>query len=54
MAMSWSQPTPRSRSQMARASSGLGAKGALRASTTTKSLPSPFILRNGRLMGQAI
>ena len=32
----------------------LGAKGALRASTTTKSLPSPFIFRNGRLMGIGI
>src|SRR5215469_10268868 len=38
---------------MARASASLGAKGCERASTTTKSLPSPFIFRNGRLMGAA-
>ncbi len=54
MEMSWSQPIPLARSAMARTSSALGANGADRASTTTKSLPSPFILRNGRLMGADI
>ena len=51
---SWSQPIPRSRSAIARTSSALGAKGVSRASTTTKSLPSPFIFRNGRLMARDI
>ena len=54
IAISWSQPIPPSRSAMARVSATLGAKGCERASTTTKSLPSPFIFRNGRLMGSAI
>ena len=54
METSWSQPIPRSRSAIARTSSALGAKGAERASTTTKSLPSPFNFRNGRLMAPAI
>ena len=54
MAMSWSQPTPLARSAMARTWSALGAKGWERASTTTKSLPSPFIFRNGRLMAADI
>ncbi len=53
MAISWSQPIPLSRSAIARASASLGANGCERASTTTKSLPSPFIFRNGRLMGGA-
>ena len=48
--ISWSQPIPVVRSAMARTSSGVGAKGAVRVSTTTKSLPSPFIFRNGRVM----
>src|SRR6185437_10289720 len=52
MAMSWSQPTPLVRSAMARACSAAGRNGASRASTTTKSLPSPFIFRNGRLMAR--
>ena len=50
METSWSQPIPACRLAIARTSSGVGAKGADRASTTTKSLPSPFIFRNGRLM----
>ncbi len=54
MTMSWSQPTPVPRLAMARTSAALGSNGALRASTTTKSLPSPFILRNGRLMAADI
>ncbi len=54
MAISWSQPMPRARSAMARTSSTVGAKGAERASTTTKSLPVPFILRNGRPMAPHI
>ena len=54
MAISWSQPIPPARSAMARTCSALGANGALRASTTTKSLPSPFIFRNGRLMAADI
>jgi hypothetical protein len=54
IAISWSQPTPLARSAMARASASLGANGCDRASTTTKSLPSPFILRNGRLIRAAI
>ncbi len=49
--MSWSQPTPVVRSQIARASSSVGSKGSVRASTTTKSLPRPFIFTKGRLMG---
>src|SRR5665213_3460573 len=57
MAISWSQPMPRSRSAMARTSAHAGAKApkglSVRASTTTKSLPSPFILRNGRFMAAA-
>ncbi len=52
MAISWSQPTPDARSAMARTSASVGANAAERASTTTKSLPVPFILRNGRPMGR--
>ncbi len=51
MPISWSQPTPRARSAMARAAAASGAKRgrsrARSAPTTTKSLPRPFILRNG-------
>ena len=54
MTISWSQPTPPVRSAMARTWSAVGTNGALRVSITTKSLPSPFIFRNGRLMGGAI
>ena len=51
MAISWSQPIPPSpRRAMARTSSGLGSKALDRASTTTKSLPSPFIFTKGRDM----
>ncbi len=48
MTMSWSQPMPVLRSAMARAASSLIESGRARASSTTKSLPRPFILRNGR------
>ncbi len=54
MAISWSQPTPVARSAMARTSAPVGAKGADRASTTTKSLPRPFIFRKGRPMASNI
>ena len=50
----WSQPIPASRSAIARASAASGRNGAVRASTTTKSLPRPFILRKGRLIGAYI
>ncbi len=53
MAITWSQPMPPSRSAMARTSASVGRNGAERASTTTKSLPRPFIFRNGRLMTRA-
>ena len=45
---SWSKPTPRWRSAIARASAGVICTLRARASTTTKSLPSPCIFRKGR------
>lgn len=45
--ISWSQPIPRLRSAMARTSASVSESGRTRASKTTKSLPSPFILRKG-------
>src|SRR4029079_13089927 len=46
-AMSCCQPLPSLRSAMARTASGPRASARGRASSTTKSLPSPFILRKG-------
>ena len=44
-AMIWSQPMPSLRSAIARTASGERPSARARASSTTKSLPSPFILR---------
>ena len=46
--ISWSQPMPVLRSAMARAFASSMAMGLRRASNTTKSFPSPFILRKWR------
>src|SRR5476651_2706157 len=48
--ISWSQPMPVLRLAMARACASEMAMGVLRASSTTKSLPSPFILRKCKVM----
>ena len=46
--ISWSQPMPVLRSAMARAFASSMASERFRASNTTKSFPSPFILRKWR------
>ena len=48
MLTSWSQPTPAVRSAIRRTSASVGSNAAARASTTTKSLPRPFIFTYGR------
>ncbi len=50
--ISWSQPMPVRRSQMARASAGVTSSASFRASRITKSLPRPCILWKGRRMGR--
>ncbi len=52
--ISWSQPTPVRRSEMARASAGVTSNGCSRASTITKSLPRPCILWKGRRIGRGL
>ena len=54
MAISWSQPIPPRGRRWRAPPPDAGREGSARASTTTKSLPSPFIFRNGRLMGSGI
>ena len=50
----WSAPTPKRRSASQRHCAGASATGARVASSTTKSLPAPCILVNGKRIGRII